>query len=196
MRAASFGIDADADVAGVVRMAVVEQVLEAEGAAHRQLPALGEALQRVARRRASQPLPPAITNGRSAAASSVAQLAQRAGRRPGERRLDARQHRRRGHARQHVLGQRQHHRPRPALHRGVEGARHVLGQAVGVVHLADPLGEAERAGAEHLPVVDLLEGLAVALVARHLADEERSSACDPGTRCAGRCWRWSRPARA
>ena len=36
---------------------------------------------------------------------------------------------------------------------------------------ADPLGEAERAGAEHLPVVDLLERLAVALLARHLADE-------------------------
>ena len=40
------------------------------------------------------------------------------------------------------------------------------------MHLADPLGQAERAGAEHLPVVDLLEGLAVALVARDLADEQ------------------------
>ena len=35
-------------------------------------------------------------------------------------------------------------------------------------HLADPLGHAERAGAEDLAVVELLEGLAVALVARHL----------------------------
>jgi hypothetical protein len=40
------------------------------------------------------------------------------------------------------------------------------------VHFADPLGEAERPGPEHLPVVDLLERLAVALAARDLADEE------------------------
>jgi hypothetical protein len=50
--------------------------------------------------------------------------------------------------------------------------RHVLGQPVGIVDLGDPLGEAERAGAEHLPVVDLLERLAVALLARDLADED------------------------
>ena len=56
--------------------------------------------------------------------------------------------------------------------RDVEGARDVFGQAVGRVDLADPLREAERARAEHLPVVDLLEGLAVALVARDLADEQ------------------------
>src|SRR5206468_7972078 len=37
---------------------------------------------------------------------------------------------------------------------------------------ADPLGEAERAGSEHVAVVDLLERLAVALAARHLADEQ------------------------
>ena len=53
--------------------------------------------------------------------------------------------------------------PGSPLHRDVEGARDVLGQAVGVVDLADPLREAERAGTEHLPVVDLLECLAVAL---------------------------------
>ena len=54
----------------------------------------------------------------------------------------------------------------------MEGAGDVLGQTVGVVHLGDPLGEAERARAEHLPVVDFLEGLAVALLACHLADED------------------------
>ena len=40
------------------------------------------------------------------------------------------------------------------------------------LHLAHPFGKSQRAGAEHLAVVDLLEGLAVAGVARHLADEE------------------------
>ena len=74
--------------------------------------------------------------------------------------------------------------PGPALQRGVEGARDVLGQAVGVVHLADPLRHAERAGAEHLPVVDFLEGLAVALVAGHLADEQDHRRASPGRRCA------------
>ena len=113
-----------------------------------------------------------MTNGRSAAARISRTARQGLGRRRGQRRLDPRQHRRRGHDAQHVLGQGQHHRAGPALHRGVEGAGDVLGQAVGVVHLGDPLGEAERAGAEHLPVVDFLEGLAVALLARHLADED------------------------
>ena len=61
---------------------------------------------------------------------------------------------------------------------------------------ADPLGHAERARAEHLPVVDFLERLAVALVAGHLADEQDHRRASPGTRCARRCWRWWRPGRA
>ena len=40
------------------------------------------------------------------------------------------------------------------------------------MHFTDPFGQAERAGAEHLPVVELLEGLAVALIAGDLADEQ------------------------
>ena len=121
---------------------------------------------------ASQPLPPAISSGRCAASS----IARRSRSAPGAGQASA------GTARgstgaavsfsQHVLGQHQHHRARPALQRGVEGACHVFGQAVGVLHLAHPLGHAQRAGAEHLAVVDLLEGLAVALVAGHLADEQ------------------------
>ena len=41
-----FRIDADADIAGVLRMAVIERVLKAKAAGHRQLPALCKALQR------------------------------------------------------------------------------------------------------------------------------------------------------
>ena len=152
-------------------MAVVEHVLEAEGAADRQLPALGEALQRIARARG--PAAAADDHERPLRGrEQLAQARQRFGRRRGERGLDPRQHRRRGRRRQHVFGQRQDDRPGPALHRDVIGAADVFGQAVGVVDLADPLGEAERSGTEHLPIVDLLERLAIALAARHLADEE------------------------
>ena len=73
---------------------------------------------------------------------------------------------------QHVLRQGQHHRAGPALHRGVEGTGHVLGQTIGILDFGHPLGQPQRARAEHLAVVHLLEGLAVALVARHLADEQ------------------------
>ena len=167
-------IDADAHIAGVVRMPVVEQVLEAKRAAHGQVPAFGEALQCIAGGRV--PAAAADNDERPLCGKEHrAQVAQRTGRGPGLGRLDARQHRRGGGAREHVLGQHQHHRPGAPLQRGVKGARDVLGQTIRVVHLADPFGHAERAGAEHLPVVHLLEGFAVALFAGHLADEQRST---------------------
>jgi hypothetical protein len=164
-------VDADAHVAGVVRVPVVEGVLEAEGAAHRQLPVLGKTLQRGAAS-ASQPAAAGNDDGALRRQQHRAQVAQATWRGPGAHRLHARQHRRGRHLRQHVLGQRQHHRPGTALHRGVEGTRHVLGQAVGALHFGHPLGHAQRAGAEHLAVVEFLEGFAVALVAGHLAHEQ------------------------
>jgi hypothetical protein len=164
-------VDADAHVAGVQRMAVVEGVLEAEAASHRQLPGLGKALQ-TRGSPASQPLPPAIEQGplRAQQQARAGRAARRARARPAPAARAAAPAR--GGRGQHVLGQHQHHRAGAALQRGVEGARHVLGQAVGVLHLGHPLGHAQRAGAEHLAVVDFLEGLAVALIAGHLADEQ------------------------
>ena len=164
-------IDADAHVAGVVRVAVVEQVLKAERTADRQIPVLGKALQR----RASLARPAAAAGDHEGPLrfdQQRTQVAQRARRGPGLRGLGARQHRCTCGLRQHVFRQHQHHWARAALQRGVEGSRDVLGQAVRVVYLGHPLREAQRAGTEHLAVVDLLEGLAIALVARHLADEE------------------------
>ena len=69
---------------------------------------------------------------------------------------------------QHVLGQRDDHRARPALHRDAEGAGYDLGDACGVVDLDHPLSEV----AEGLAVVDLLEGLAPAHAAGDLPDEQ------------------------
>jgi hypothetical protein len=69
---------------------------------------------------------------------------------------------------QHVLGQRQHHRPAPPGGRDLEGARDVLGNAIGAVDPRRPLGER----AEHRGEVDLLESLSVAEVGSDVAHEE------------------------
>ncbi len=44
-RVAELGIDADADIAGVIRMRMVEQHLAAEGDGNRQIPGFGEGLE-------------------------------------------------------------------------------------------------------------------------------------------------------
>jgi hypothetical protein len=165
------GVDADAHVARVQRVVVVEGVLEAEPAAHGQLPVLGKALQRLCGLR--RPAAAARDHERPLRGHQHgAQVAHPARRRPRVSRLGTRQDGRVGQSGEHVFRQGQHHRAGPTLHRGVEGPRHVLRQAVGVLHLRHPLGQPQGAGAEHLAVVHLLEGLAIALVAGHLAHEE------------------------
>jgi hypothetical protein len=165
------GVQSDADVAGIERVEVVEGVLEAEGVAHRQPPVLGKPLQRL--RRLHRPAAAAGDHERFARRQQqLAQPAQRARVAPGFRGLDPRQRPRRDHLRQHVLRQHQHHRAGPAVHRGGEGAHHVFRDPLGVVDAFHPLGHAAGAGAEEAAVVQLLEGFAVALVGRHVADEQ------------------------
>ena len=89
---------------------------------------------------------------------------------------------------EHVLRQREHHRAGPAGGRDPEGPRDQLGDALDLVDLCDPL----RERAEHAAVVDLLERLALRVLARHLADEEEERRpvlvgrvhADGGLRCA------------
>ena len=69
---------------------------------------------------------------------------------------------------QHVLRQRQHHRPRPPVHRGSIGARDILGDAPGVVDPGGPFRNRRELRRE----VDLLERLAVAGAAIDVADEQ------------------------
>ena len=83
-------------------------------------------------------------------------------------RLDAWRVRDRRHLGQHVLGKRDHDGPGPPLRRDPEGARHDLRDARGRIDLDGPFGH----GAEHGLVVELLEGLALAHAALHLADED------------------------
>ncbi len=152
-------------------MVVVEGVLEAEGIAHRQLPVLGEALQGLRRLRC----PPAAAGDHEGALrfeQHLAQAAQRARVAPRLHGFHARQRLRRRHRAQHVLGQHQHHGAGPPVHRGGEGTRNVLRDAAGIVDALDALGKALGAGPEEAAEVDFLEGLAVAKVAAHVADEQ------------------------
>ena len=84
---------------------------------------------------------------------------------------------------EHVLGQRQHDRARPAGGRDVERARDELRDPVGAVDLRHPL----RHRAEHVAVVDLLERLAPHHLAADLADQEdqRRRVLERGVDAAG-----------
>ena len=75
--------------------------------------------------------------------------------------------RRRAPIPQHILRQRQHDRSRPSGGCDLKCLVDEFWDALGHVDLRDPLGERRK----HLAEIDLLEGLAVDLVARHLADE-------------------------
>ena len=140
-----------------------------------------------------QPPPPTIASGRSAAASSSRMRARSAAARRGCRARHGRRVGRVGHLRQHVLGQRQHDRARAGPPTAVANARATSsgmrsGRSISNTHLA--------MRAEHLLVVDLLERLAPAMPARHLADQqhERRGVLHRGVH-AGRGVRRARAAR-
>ena len=97
-----------------------------------------------------------------------------------------------GRLHQHVLGQREHDRPGAPAEGRLEGPGNELGNALGPVDLEHPL----RQTAEHLLVVDLLEGLAAAMLARHLPDQQHERRRVLHRRVhTGRGMRRARPAR-
>ena len=159
--------DADAEIAGIVRMAVVEQVLVAERGADRQVVGLDEGTDVGA----GLGGPAAAAHDHHRLLGRGQQLAQRRhvlGRRRAARDLVGAGV---GHldlVDQHVLGQRDHDRAGPAVQRGVKCLADQLGDAPRILDLDHPLGHL----AEHAAVVDLLEGLAVGRLARHLADQQ------------------------
>lgn len=92
---------------------------------------------------------------------------------------------------QHVLGQRQHDRTRPAGGGDVEGTADIFRNARRIVDLRHPLGHL----AEHAAIVEFLERFAVEHLAADLADQQdHRGAVLHGDMHAG-CWHWSRPAR-
>ena len=186
-------VDADADVADVARRVVVDRVLAAERGAGGQLVRLEERAQCPARRAASSRRRRAARTAARRAASSAAEaldlLCARVRLHDVER---LRVRRRRPRAASMSSGQREHDRARAARRTRSERARDVLGNAVGAVDLRDPL----RHRPEHAPVVDLLERLALLLVATRPGRRAGSAASSPGTRCARRPTRASRRGRA
>ena len=136
-----------------------------------------------------QPPPPTSTIGRSAAASEPAQFGEVGGAGMGAHRAVGADRRDRGGVAQHVLGQRDDDRAGAAGGRDLERLVEQLGDALGHVDLRHPFGERRV----HLAEIDLLEGLAVDLVARHLADQhdhrrrilERGVDADRGVAGAG-----------
>ena len=161
------GIGADAEVARIARVVGVEQVRAAERRRNRKCKTLGEALHR----RAGGLRPAAAAEQHDRPLRRPDHLLQPAHvgqARPGLDRLERRRIVDRDALGQHVLGQRDHHRAGAAAGRGVIGARDDLGDARRIVDLGRPLGD----GAEHRAVVELLERLALAHVARDLADEQ------------------------
>ncbi len=146
--------------------AVVEQVLAAERGARRKLRGLQPGAQAVA----AHAIPAAAADdheGPFGALQHPLQLAQVGARGRRAHRLVMRHVGHRGFREQHVLGEREHHRPGPAGHRRVESVAHVLGNALGAVDLRHPLGHRPV----HAPVVDLLESLALDEFVADLADE-------------------------
>ena len=159
-------IDAEADVAGVARMQRVDQVGAAERGRDRHVEALGEA-----RERSGRGLRPAAAadehDRRLRGPQKLLQFRHVGEAGPGLDRLEGRRVRHRDPLDQHVLRQRHHHRPGPAVAGGVERARDDLGDTRRIVDLGRPF----RHGAEHRAVVEFLERLAVAHLAPDLADE-------------------------
>jgi len=164
-------IDAQPDIPGVLRVVVVEGVLEPEGVGHRQLPVFGKALQRSGGLRG--PAAPAGQHQRALCCQQqAAEFAQGARVAPGLGRLHPGQRTGPHRAGQHVFGQHQHHRARAAVHGGGKGARDVFGNAFRVVDALHPFGHAARGRTEEMAVVQLLEGLTVARIAGHVAHEQ------------------------
>ena len=156
----------DTDIAGVVRVVVIEEHLAAERAADRKIKALGEPPhagdRRLAPARAAK-----NDEGPLCRPQHLLQLRHLGEAGMGLDRHDRRQGPRVGLVAEHVFRQRQHDRTRPAGHRDLEGAVDEFRNAIGVVDLLDPF----RHLAEHAAEVDLLERLAAAHGPRDLADE-------------------------
>jgi hypothetical protein len=165
-RSRSFGIWTDAEIAGVAGIERVEEMQAAKRGADRERKFLREA--RDAVRGGLRPSAAAEDQDRRAGRTEeLRQFRHLGGSRRGLDRRECRRIRRGDALDQHVLRQADYDRSRPSVRRGVKRARDDLRYACGIVDLRRPFGHR----AEHGAVVEFLEGLALAHLARDLADE-------------------------
>ncbi len=167
MRAKQFRIGTDAKIAGVTGMRLVEQMAAAERGGDRQRIFLRETRQLVAG--GLRPPAAAVENDRRLRGAEHLREFLHLGR--PRRRLDRGKRRRvadRDALGQHVFRQRDDDRARPPIGGGVEGARDDFRDPRRIVDLGRPFGHR----AEHRAIIELLESLALAHVARDLADEK------------------------
>ncbi len=160
-------IGPDAEIAGIASMGLVEQRTAAERRGHRKRIFLRKAADGVGR--SLRPAAAAEQHDRRAGGAEHVGEFLHLGR--SRRRLDRRERRRVGNGDaldQHVFRQRDDDRARPAIGGGVEGARDDFRHPRRIVDLGRPFGHRAKKRA----VVDFLEGLALAGVARDLADEQ------------------------
>ncbi len=161
------GIDADSHVPGIIRVAVVEEILAAKRACHRQFGAFREAPQRgagvgVPAAAAGDDQRPRGVGKQGARGRDLAGIGGR------DDRVDARRVRAYGARGEHVLGKRQHDGTRTAGHRDAIRMRQVFRNALRAIDLGSPFGDA----AVHPAIVDFLERFAVDHVAADLAHED------------------------
>ena len=160
-------IESDRDIADVIRMAVVEQILAAVGAADRQRVGLGDRLEVGA----SPRIPAAASHHHErplGLREHVAQLVHVVG--PGMR-GDALVARGVGNRRGrglHVFRQREHHGPGASRYREMKRVAHHFRHALGTVDLRHPF----RHLPVHAAVVDFLERLALGHCVVDLTDEQ------------------------
>ena len=160
-------IHAEAHVADVLSVAVVQHVLPAERTGHRKIPCAGKTAQVVG----GLVGPAAATHDDERTPGAFEHLGdavQRFLRRNRRFKRGGRERRVASQVGQHVFRQRNHHWTGTARYRRVKGPRDDLAHARSVVNLDHPL----RQLAEHRAVVDFLEGLAPHLVASDLPDEQ------------------------
>ena len=156
----------DADVADEALVAIVEQVVAAEGTADGQIAGLGKLAD--SGLGAARPTTAAqIEQGPFRLRQQVAQAEHVARRRRRKRDGQGRHVIHVGACAQHILGQGEHHRSGPAADGRMEGPGHVVGDLLGAVDLGRPFGERRVHGRQ----VHFLKGLAPGMAARYLTDE-------------------------
>ena len=180
------GMRADAQIAAIAGVVIVEIILAAQRCHDRQIGARGELLEGVLG--LGIPARPAEDAQRPRRPREV--IEKRLHLMPGGCRADAPRGWQIGDGcalGEHVLGNREHDGPGPSRLREVEGMAQVLGQARCAVDLGHPFCHRR----EHVAKLDLLKGLALALVARDLSDQHDHGArilkrgVDPDARVAG-----------